>query len=182
MPTSKKAAPHGTASGTPTAFTGAEILAAFSAAVAAGRSAQEAVKLIAPLVRGKVTLLVQVVRGGTRDGAHTVAFRLTNPTAHGIYLRAVELASPADVPVATWTHQPRTMSYAQPAEGLRRLDLPAHLEPGSDLELWCSFDAAETRKRIFNLGYAKMKFVCDAMDAMDPAETVVGFRLRDGAP
>jgi hypothetical protein len=54
MPTSRKIEPHGTGPQSPEGFTGAELLAAFSAVVAGGKSAQEAVKLIAPLIRGKV--------------------------------------------------------------------------------------------------------------------------------
>lgn len=70
------------------AFTGPELLATFSAVVAGGKSAQEAVKLI----KGNVTPLVQVLCGGTKDGNHQVSFRLTNPTAHGVYLQRVPLS------------------------------------------------------------------------------------------
>ena len=181
MATNRKTEPHGTAAKGPEGFTGAELLAAFSAVVAGGKSAQEAVKLIAPLIRGKVALLVQVLRGGTDQGRHTVSFRLTNPTAHGVYLKEVRLDSPEGVPIAAWTYEGRRMDFGT-AEGLRELALPAFLPPGKEHDLWCTFDAEETKKRIFNLGYAKVKFVCDVMDSMDPVETVVGFRLREGAP
>jgi len=181
MPTDRKTDVHGSGPKSHEMFTGAELLAAFSAVVAGGKSAQEAVKLIAPLIRGKVALLVQVLRGGTVDGNHTVCFRLINPTAHGVYLQAAMLESPEGVPVATWKAEIRDIGYT-PSESRIDVILPVFLAPGRELELWCSFEAAETRKRIFNLGYAKMKFVCDAMDSMDPAEMVVGFRLRDGAP
>ncbi|WP_428424077.1 hypothetical protein [Methylibium sp.] len=181
MTTAKKDKVHGTAPEGNKAFTGAELLAVFSAVVAGGKSAQEAVKLIAPLIKGDVTLLVQVLRGGTKDGNHQVSFRLTNPTAHGVYLQRVSLVSPESVPVAVMQYQSGQIGLGGGAGHLVALTLPGFIEPGASLDIRCLFDAAETRKRIFNKGFGKIKFTCDAMTAMDPSDTVVGFLIREEA-
>ncbi|KQW70053.1 hypothetical protein [Methylibium sp. Root1272] len=181
MTTTKKDKTHGSTADANQAFTGAELLAAFSAAVAGGKTAQEAVKLIAPLIKGDVTLLVQVLRGGTTGTNHEVSFRLTNPTAHGLYLQRVSMVSPEDVPVSLLHYQAGRIGMNDDGGHFVELPLPRFVEPGSSLELRCVFDVAQTRARIFNKGYGKIKFTCDAMTAMDPADTVVGFLIREEA-
>jgi hypothetical protein len=161
-----------------------EAIATFSALVTAGKTVAEAVRYVAPLIKGEVVLLGQVLRSGTVGAEHQVEFRLVNVTGHGVYLREVRLDPPEGVAVQLLRlSREQTISFGEPEPApAAPVTLPIYVAPSWSVELVCRFDAAATKARIHQWAFARMRFVVDALAARDPVEAVVGFHLRDEAP